>query len=129
MEACIVVCRTNKEIRKRGKILIINAVREVVRKSAQSWLEDRHIQKIAAAYDEYTDVEGFARIIDIAEAERNNFSLSIPLYVRETADEAERSNIKLAESIEAWMESSMAMKTSFSELTRLLAETADAENE
>lgn len=123
------VCRTNKEIRKRGKILIINAVREVVRKSAQSWLEDRHIQKIAAAYDEYTDVEGFARIIDIAEAERNNFSLSIPLYVRETADEAERSNIKLAESIEAWMESSMAMKTSFSELTRLLAETADAENE
>jgi len=50
MEACIVICRTSKEPDRRGKILLINAVNEVTRKNAQSWLDDAHIHKIAKAY-------------------------------------------------------------------------------
>ncbi len=56
MEACVVICRTYKEPAKRGKVLFINAVKEVTRKNAQSYLEDHHIEHIASAYtnpDEY----------------------------------------------------------------------------
>ena len=47
MEACIMICRTNKIPENRGKVLFINAVKEVTRKNAESFLEDEHITKIA----------------------------------------------------------------------------------
>jgi type I restriction enzyme M protein len=87
MEACVVICRTSKAPDKRGKILLINALNEVTRKNAQSWLEDAHIRKIADAYESYEDIEGFASVITIADTEKNNFSLSIPLYVKEVVAE------------------------------------------
>ena len=45
MEACIVICRTNKDVNRRGKILFIDAKNEVTRKSSQSYLEEKHISK------------------------------------------------------------------------------------
>jgi type I restriction enzyme M protein len=40
MEACVLVCRTQKPKNRRGKILFINAVNEVTRERAQSFLTD-----------------------------------------------------------------------------------------
>jgi len=82
MEACIVICRTRKELHKRGKILFINAVSEVTRKNAQSYLEDAHIEHIASAYNHYTDEEGYARVVSNEEIVEHDNSLNIPLYVR-----------------------------------------------
>ena len=48
MEACIVICRSKKPASKVGKVLFINAVNEVTRKDAQSYLEEKHIKKSAA---------------------------------------------------------------------------------
>jgi type I restriction enzyme M protein len=129
MEACIVVCRANKPHEKRGRILIINAVNEVTRKNAQSWLEDTHIRKIAGAYAGYADIEDFARVVSIADTEKNGFSLSIPLYVREAAGSKELLAETLPDSLEAWRESRGRMLESFVELTRLLQETAGKANE
>jgi hypothetical protein len=39
MEACVVICRTQKPKTRRGKILFINAVNEVTRERAQSFLK------------------------------------------------------------------------------------------
>ena len=50
MEACVVICRTAKPKARRGKILFINAVNEVTRERAQSFLTDDHIERIVAAY-------------------------------------------------------------------------------
>ena len=121
MEACIVLCRSSKEIARRGKILIINAVREVARRNAQSYLDDEHLRKIAEAYAGYADIEGFARVITIAEAEKNNFSLSIPLYVRSAANaEALEESKPLAKHLQAWSESRVKMRASFEALTAML---------
>lgn len=81
MEACIVICRTNKPLERRNKVLFINAKKEVTRKNAQSFLEDSHIQKIANAYDKFDDEKGFSAVADYEEIETNQFELSIPLYV------------------------------------------------
>lgn len=53
MEACIVICRTKKAEDRKGQVLLINAVNEVTRKNAQSYLEDRHIKRIADAYEKF----------------------------------------------------------------------------
>lgn len=70
MEACIMICRMNKSSDRRGKVLFINAVNEVERKNAQSYLEDRHIERIAAAYEKYSDEAGFAKLAGIEDIER-----------------------------------------------------------
>jgi type I restriction enzyme M protein len=120
MEACVVICRTNKRPDRRGKVLLINALGEVTRKNAQSWLEDVHIKKIADAYEKYENIDGFASVITIAEAEKNNFSLSIPLYVREVVAEEAKDTRTFAECLAAWDERRFDAKTAYEDLTSLL---------
>ena len=82
MEACIMICRMKKCPERRGQILIINAVNEVERKNAQSSLKKEHIEHIANAYENYKDEPEFAKVITIEDTAKNNYSLSIPLYVK-----------------------------------------------
>lgn len=82
MEACIVICRTKKPESHKGYVLFINAVREVARKNAESFLEPAHIDRIARAYAEYRTDE-IAKKVSVREIEKNGFSLSLPLYVRD----------------------------------------------
>jgi type I restriction enzyme M protein len=126
MEACIVICRTNKAPDRRGKMLLINAVGEVTRKNAQSWLEDSHIRKIADAYEGYTDVDGFASVITIADAERNGFSLSIPLYVKDVISEEAKDTRTFAECLDAWKEAAFESRTAYQDLQSLLGGGLDA---
>ena len=86
MEACIVICRTAKTENRRHKILFINAISEITRKNAQSYLEQAHIEKIASAFKNYEDEQGFSRVVGIEEISKNNYSLNIPLYARKRMD-------------------------------------------
>jgi len=128
MEACIIICRTNKRPERRGKVLFINAVNEVVRKNAQSYLEDKHIQKIASAYDKYETDEDFARVVTIQDIEDNNFTLSIPLYAKYSGQESEVDNRSPQECYESWRTHSEIMKLSYMELNNMLGK-EDENNE
>ncbi|MCR4819202.1 MAG: type I restriction-modification system subunit M [Fretibacterium sp.] len=125
MEACILICRTNKAPDRRGRILFINAVNEVERRNAQSWLEERHIQKIAAAYQDYETVEGFSKAATIQEIEGNNFSLSIPLYVRTAAKEASGDARSVQEHYDGWLAASEGMRAEYVKLNVLLEKETD----
>lgn len=117
MEACIVICRTNKEPRKRGKVLFINAINEVTRKNSESYLEDGHIEKIALAYKNFEDIDGFAKLVSITEIETNNYKLNIPLYFAlATGVGNEQSAISLSELVQNWMQDSEEVRRNFSEL-------------
>ncbi|MDR1072402.1 MAG: type I restriction-modification system subunit M [Treponema sp.] len=125
MEACIVICRTGKRPDRRGQILLINAVNEVTRKNAQSWLNDAHIKKIANVYERYTDLEGFAKVITIADAGNNGWSLSIPLYVREVPSEDAVDTRSVAECTAAWFDAAFDMRMAYEELKTLMGGGAD----
>ncbi len=125
MEACIVICRTNKSPERRGQILIINAVNEVTRKNAQSWLDDVHIEKIANAYERYADIDSFAKVITIEDAKKNGYSLSIPLYVREAISEEAIDNRSAGECAVAWLESAFEMRIAYEDLRSLMGASGD----
>ena len=61
MEACVVVCRTQKPKARRGKILFINAVNEVTRERAQSFLTGEHLQRVVRAYQDFKNEPGITR--------------------------------------------------------------------
>lgn len=116
MEACIMICRTNKTPENRGKVLFINAVKEVTRKNAESFLEDEHIAKIANAYDDYESIPGFAKKATIKDIENNRYSLSIPLYVSEQIEAKQEEVYDLNTCCQDWLDSSNAMRKKYKEL-------------
>lgn len=120
MEACIIICRMNKRPERRGKVLFINAVKEVERKNAQSFLEEKHIQKISKAYDDYITDSDFARVVTIQDLEENNFSLSIPLYVKHPGQSVEVDDRNLQEHYEGWRTTSEIMKLRYMKLNKMI---------
>lgn len=121
MEACIVICRMQKEPNKQGKVLFINAVGEVTRKNAQSFLEEDHISKIASAYEQYHNIEGFAKVASIQDIADNNFSLSIPLYARETKLSKLAEEKSFSALCNEWNETAKDMLTCYKELENMFA--------
>ncbi len=111
MEACVVICRTAKSEERRGKILFINAVDEVTRERAQSFLTDEHIERIAGAYRAFRDEAGFAAVATNTDCLERGGSLSIPLYVNGvTVNSGENGGSDesddLAGALEAWLDGS-----------------------
>lgn len=118
MEACIVICRTYKEPEKRGKVLFINAVKEVTRKNAQSFLEDKHIEHIASAYENYADEENYAKVATLDEIEERDFSLNIPLYVRDGL--IVEPVLSVEECVDDWLSQSITANVATQDLIALL---------
>lgn len=125
MEACVVICRTDKPEARKNKILFINAVNEVSRERAQSFLTDAHIQRIVAAYRAFADEEGFARLVSVDEIRNNGNNLSIPLYIRGSQDATrpEWEAVSLQQAIADWQQSSLALRDSMNELLGMLEKT------
>ena len=86
MEACVVVCRTRKSPERRGKVLFIDAVREIARERAQSFLTLVHQKRILTAYDAFGTEPGFAALVPNDDVLANDANLSILRYVPRTAD-------------------------------------------
>lgn len=82
MESCVVVCNKRKTPERKGKVLFIDALSEVTRERAQSFLKLEHQQRIIDTFRNFTDLAGFAKVATLAEIATNNGNLSIPLYVR-----------------------------------------------
>ena len=126
MEACVVICRMNKPKERRNKILFINAVNEVTRERAQSFLSDDHIQRIVEAYREFGDIEGFTRVASNDEVREKGNILSIPMYVKvEPAANASQNmgeTVCLKQVITDWQESSIALRLSMVELFEVLSD-------
>jgi type I restriction enzyme M protein len=124
MEACVVICRMNKPKERRNKILFINAVGEVTRERAQSFLTDEHIKRIVDAYRNFEDEDGFTRVASNDEVREKGNNLSIPMYVKvdsvASGSGGSTETISMSEAIEDWQESSQLLRKSMSELFQVL---------
>jgi type I restriction enzyme M protein len=114
MEACIVICRTAKPKARKGRILFINAVNEVTRERAQSFLTDDHIDRIVSAYRSFKDDPGLARFVPLEEICNQGGNLNIPLYVgvseQNHSATSESKSISISESLSAWLESASSVR-------------------
>jgi type I restriction enzyme M protein len=84
MESCVVICRSKKSPDRQGRVLLIDASKDYVKRGKQSALTEEHQRKIADAYLSFGDQEGYSKVIMIDDALANGGSLAISLYI-ETA--------------------------------------------
>ena len=119
MEACIIICRSNKEEKRRNRVLFINAVDEVNKKKTQSELSEKHIEKISSAYMNYEYMPGFAQIVDTTEIAKNGYSLSIPIYVDKVTESTD--NHKTVDELyQNWDQASKSMHKQIKNLRSLI---------
>lgn len=122
MEACILICRTCKTHARKGQVLFINAVHEVERKNAQSYLTEAHIRKIAQAYEDYETMEGFAKKVTLADIAHHDYSLNIALYAKPETEAALEPDESVSVLYRRWLVASDAMRASYEQLNALLPE-------
>lgn len=117
MEACLLITNNNKSADKKGKILFINAVKEVRNEKTMSFLSEEHIERIFNAYKNYEEVENFATIVNstiVLDEQKGN--LSISLYVRpdNLLDNVEHRSF--TENLKVWETKSHELKLSMQQL-------------
>jgi type I restriction enzyme M protein len=93
--AAILVLNKAKPAARRRRVLFIEASREFKEGSAQNYLREEDVKKIAATFQAYKDVEKYARVVGLDEIEQNEFNLNISRYI-ETADVGEKVDVASA---------------------------------
>lgn len=84
---CILVL---KKCKKPDDVLFINAAEHFVKGKRQNQLSDEHIAKIIDTYQQRPErIERYARRVEMAEIEKNDFNLNISRYISTAVGEVE----------------------------------------
>ena len=87
------ILNKNKSEDKKDKILIIDASKEYLEGKNQNSLRKQDIEKVINTFDQYQDIEKYARVIDIKEIKENDFNLNITRYI-DSNEEKEEIDVK-----------------------------------
>ena len=119
MEACIIICNKNKTLEMKNRILMINAVHEVIRKNGESLLLDEHIEKISSTYHEKREIESFSKVTSLDEIKEKDYNLNISLYAYK-GFLGITEEVMHDDAIEKWQNSAALTKQAYNELMTLI---------
>ncbi len=128
MEACILVCRSSKPPERKGRVIFIDALQEVTRERAQSFLQPSHQHRILQAYEAFADDEGFAAVASIDAITTNAGDLSIGTYVKRTGELAPTPEQPLSTLWEGFESGSESFWAQIGDLATRIEETVGDEN-
>jgi type I restriction enzyme M protein len=114
MKSCLLITNNNKPKERKGRVIFINAEKEVTREAAISFLGTDQISKIYAAYKEFKNIDGFSNVVENKDILSNQSNLNITLYISATNEK--NGNKKLHEVVDLWLESSNDLRKSSKEL-------------
>ena len=121
MEACLLITRTNKPEHKKGKILFINAVKEVKQESNMGYLEQHHVDRIFSAYQAFESQEDFSVLVSNEDVLQKKGNMAINLYIRpDTYTGVDE--ISLPDAFDQWKGSSLQLKQSMHDLFEELSQ-------
>lgn len=81
LAACVLVLRQKKPAKRAGKVLIVDASSCFRKGRAQNYLEPQHGAEILGWVREFADVEDRARVVSLADIEKEDWTLNISRYV------------------------------------------------
>jgi type I restriction system adenine methylase HsdM len=120
MPATVVILRISKPEERRGKVLFINAVNEVAREHAQSFLHSSHQQNILNAYQAFDNQAGFAAVAAVGQIAEKNYSLAISLYVAGAESANADRQMSADETLDQWRTSANTAEGAIDSVIELL---------
>ena len=118
MEACIIICSNNKPAERKGKILMINAINDVVRQNGESRLLDEHIERITKVYHTSTETEGYSKLVSIDDIAAKDYKLNISLYAY--ASQFVKTHTTIDNALSTWLNCSKVAMTEYDTLLKML---------
>jgi len=88
ISVCILIFNKNKSAEKKNKILFIDAEKDFAQEKNQNSLRKKDIDKIVKTFEDYQNVEKYARVVDFDEIEENEYNLNVRRYI-DSAEEEE----------------------------------------
>jgi len=85
--AAILILNKNKPENKKNKVFIIDAEKDFLEGKNQNSLRPQDINKIVKAYDAYSDIEKYARVVDMKEIAEKDYNLNISQYIDSSEQE------------------------------------------
>jgi type I restriction enzyme M protein len=82
--ACILILNRNKTDKRKEKVLFIAAEDEFERGKNQNTLSNQDIQKIVSSFNNFSDIEKYARVVPLDEIRAKDYNLSITRYIDKT---------------------------------------------
>ena len=123
MPAAVVILRARKPAERNSKVLFINAVNDVAREQAQSFLREEHQTRILDAYRAFANVNQFAAVATLDRIANKGYSLAIPLYVEGAKAAEAGEQVELTAALATWREAADASDSAVADvLTSLRAE-------
>lgn len=120
MPATVVVLRSNKPTQRRGKVLFLDAAKEVAREQTQSFLRSQHQQRILDAYRRFDDLAGFASVASIDEIVANGNTLAISQYVTPATNVGESPGPRIDVALGEWRSATTAADCAIASVLALL---------
>ncbi|MFJ2566537.1 N-6 DNA methylase [Streptomyces sp. NPDC087568] len=123
MPAAVVILRTQKPHERRGRILLIDASKEVARERTQSFLRAANQTRILDAYQAFEAVDGFAAVATIDEVRERGYSLAISSYVTSaTGSSASADGESLDVALRKWRTAAAESDRAVEEVLAMLGE-------
>lgn len=118
MTSCLLITNNDKKPERKGKILFVQAVKEVRHEKTISYLDPNHIERIHNAYINFENEDAFTAVIPIEEILKDkNARLNVQLFVRQNSKKEEAFDLLL----EQWKQRSIQLNKSMDELFKTLA--------
>jgi type I restriction enzyme M protein len=118
MEACLLITNNSKPKERKGKVLIVNALKEVKQDKNIGQLEKKHILRIYNSYKAFKDEVGFSKVVTIETILNNKGSLNIAQYLSNvTIDE---NKLSFNDAFSNWENNSKTLKASMNDLFQIL---------
>jgi type I restriction enzyme M protein len=92
---CVIVINKAKQRDRAKKILFIDASSGFKQGTTQNYLRDEDVTRIATVFHAFKDEPKYARVVELDEVTRNDFTLNISRYV-ETAEATEKVDVERA---------------------------------
>lgn len=118
MEACLLITKINKPKTRKGKILIINALKQVKQEKSISFLEEKHINKIFNTYKNFKDEKNFSKVVSLDEVIKNKGSLNIAQYLSNVDISTEQATMN--ETFIDWTDMSLKLKSNMEKLFKII---------
>ncbi|PJE45020.1 MAG: SAM-dependent DNA methyltransferase [Flavobacterium sp.] len=118
MEACLLITNNNKPKERKGKVLIMNALKEVKQEKNIAYLEKKHINRIYNTYKSFTDEGGFSKIVLNQTILENKGSLNIAQYISNVV--TDENKMSFDDTYSNWETNSEKLKNSMNELFQIL---------
>ena len=117
MESCIVVCNKNKPKERKGKILFINGLNEVVEETNTSHLSEDNIKSLYTLFKDYKNKPKYSYVASLDEVKEKEYNLNVPLYVEKY--EVGELKESVSELLKKWKDETNKLAKSFDDCVKM----------